>query len=166
ERQASRQQTLAEAREKIDEDLIRTATSEKMSAVAETIVETLPGTKDPEAVAKKHMGEYKVVEAAKRGSGEAPREILEAVFQLPAEHADSNSAEAVRVVDLANGDKAVVRLKSVTDGDIEWLEAGEMQGFQDRMVSSRGRGDFVALMEAWKEASEVIVNPELQQQPQ
>jgi peptidyl-prolyl cis-trans isomerase D len=165
ERQPSRQQTLAEARKKIDEDLIRTATSEKLAAAAETVAGELLQSENPAALAKEHMGEYKSITAAKRSSAEAPREILEAVFKLPAQSAD-NSDDAIKVVDLANGDKAVVRLKSVTDGDIEWLEAGEMQGFRNRLVDSRGRGEFIALMEAWKASSEIIVNPELQQQDQ
>lgn len=164
ERQASRQQTLAEARKKIDEDLLRTAASKKLTLAAETIVEELPESKDPAALAKKHQGEYKTVAAAKRNSSEAPREVLEAVFKLPAEQAGDDSTDAIEVIDLADGDKAVVRLKSVTDGDIEWLEAGEMQSFRDRLVSSRGRGDFIAMMEATKAAAEITINPELQQQ--
>lgn len=162
ERQPSRQQTLAEARKKIDEDLMRAAVSEKLVQAAEAVAEKLPESKDPAALAKKHAGEYKTIAAAKRGSSEVPREILEAAFQLPTEQA----GEAIKVVDLANGDKAVVRLKSVTDGDLQWLEAGEMQDFRSRVIGSRGRDDFVALMEAKKAASEVTINPELQPEDQ
>lgn len=162
ERQSSRQQTLAEARKKIDEDLMRAAVSEKLVQAAEVVAEELPESKDPAALAKKHSGEYKTIAAAKRSSSEAPREILEAAFQLPTEQA----GEAIKVVDLANGDKAIVRLKSVTDGDLQWLEAGEMQDFRSRVIGSRGRDDFVAMMEAKKAASEVTINPELQPEDQ
>lgn len=164
ERQPSRQQTLEEARQKIDEDLTRTAVSEKLVQAAKEVAEKLPESKDPAVLAKKYSGEYKALNDAKRSSSEAPRELLSEVFKLPAEQAGKNSGEAVKIVDLANGDKAVVRLKSVTDGDLHWLEAGEMQGFRDRLVSARGRDDFVAMMEARKAASEIVVNPDLQQQ--
>lgn len=166
ERQPSRQQTLEEARQKIDEDLTRTAASEKLIQAAKEVAEKLAESKDPAALAKKYSGEYKAVTDAKRSSGEAPRELLSEVFKFPAEQAGKNSGDAIKVVDLANGDKAVVRLKSVTDGDLHWLEAEEMQGFRNRVVSARGRDDFIALMEAKKAASEIVVNPELQQQQQ
>lgn len=166
ERQPSRQQTLEEARQKIDEDLTRTAASEKLIQAAKEVAEKLPESKDPAALAKKYSGEYKAVTDAKRSSGEAPRELLYEVFRFPAEQAGKNSDEAIKVVDLASGDKAVVRLKSVTDGDLHWLEAEEMQGFRNRVVGARGRDDFISMMEARKAASEIVVNPELQQQQQ
>jgi peptidyl-prolyl cis-trans isomerase D len=158
EREPSRQQTLAEVRERVNADLMQRELRTRLLEAVDQLAWEMLETEDRAALARKYRGEYKLVQNAKRDNADVPREAVEIVFEIPAFEADRTS----KGVDLGE-DMAVVYLRAVKDGDLEWLDAGEKQRFQQEIVDARGRGDFSAAMAAVHSTAEILINPELQQ---
>lgn len=158
DREPSRPQALAEVRERVNADLMQRELRTRLLEAVDQLAWEMLETEDRAALAKKYRGEYKLVKNAKRDNAEVPREAVEMVFGIPAVEADRTS----KGVDLGNGDMAVVYLRSVKDGDLEWLDVGETQRFQQEIVDARGRGDFSAVMATVRSNAEISINPELQ----
>lgn len=159
ERELSRPQTLEEVRERVNADLMQRELRARLLEAVDKVAWEVLETEDRAALAKKYRGEYKLVKNARRDNAEVPREAVEMVFSIPAYEADRTS----KGVDLGNGDMAVVYLRAVNNGDLEWLDAGEKQRFSQEIVDARGRGDFSAVMATVRSNAEILINPELQQ---
>ncbi len=158
EQEASRSKTLDEARTEIIAELETQQAKEKLLEAVKFVESQANDDNTFQDAVKKYAAEYKAVEAAKRVGGETPREILDQAFAL----AKPNSSElSVKRIELLNGDQAIVRLKAVKDGDIQWLQEQEREQLTNRLLGSRGRFDFAAALADIKENATIVINTDL-----
>ena len=112
--------------------LSRERAAEEADRLASDALAALQAGESTSDIADRTGSEWRVVEQAARTMPDTPLAVLQAAFELPVP-ADGEKSSAIATLGL--GDKAVVTVTAVSDGDVATLTESEQIGL--RLQSAR-----------------------------
>jgi peptidyl-prolyl cis-trans isomerase D len=138
-----KQKPFEEAEAKIKSTLTAKITSEKLKEQADKIFAEIQ--KSDEAQATHLMNEYNLqwqekTDVQRNAKEGLDSEIFQAAFSLPKPNDDKE--RRLKQLELANGDRAIVWLTSVKDGDPSLLTAMDKENYQSQLSKHMGELEF------------------------
>ncbi len=141
-----------EVREQATRQLREQRIRERLVQTAETVTERWASGAVPEKLAGEVGGQYVAPVTLERGAGDRPPALVNAAFAMGRSTEGESAFTSVR---LGNGDRAVLRLVSVADGDPARMSEADREQLAQRLASQNGGDEYAAVLRALKAAADI-----------
>lgn len=155
EHQPAAPRALAEVKPAIVELLKRQQAAAEGHKIAEQLAAKVREGGDLAKLAEAGGYQAQHVANASRSSGTASGELLRAAFAVAK---PGNDQPALNIVNLDNGDVALVRLQAVNAGTLESLNTAQQQALTAQLARSEGSAGFAAFMQRLKGEADIERN--------
>ena len=157
EHEPSRPQTLEEARELIVARLKDEQARSSSLHAAQEALEHLSSGGSRQSLSEQLAVEWVSHTEVGRDATSISRSIVEKVFELPRPDA---GRESYAMVSTASGDRVLIALSAVIEGDAQSLANEQRQALENELVSDYGRSAFDAFVQTIRDQADVVVNEE------
>ncbi len=120
---------------------------------AQQLLKQIQQGEDFEKLASQHGYAMKMQEKTTRSNGTSNPELLRAAFALPKSGKDS--ARSVDLLELSNGDVAILQLQAVVDGAPDSLNPSQSAALLAQLQQGFGTAGFAAFMEDTRARAEI-----------
>ena len=152
--QPSREKTLEEAKAEIETVLLNQKAAELIEKDLDAAYQSAADS-DWTTLAKTYNSQLEKSTEVGRNDRDIDLDILQGAF-----HITENNAYAK--VDMSNGNKALVKLLAVKQGDVATLTDDVKQQVERELLGSAGLSDFENILSAYKSDADIVYHPDLQ----
>jgi peptidyl-prolyl cis-trans isomerase D len=126
---------------------------DEVKSIADQLIKQIKQGDDLEKLASQRGYAIKTVEKSARNNGAVNPELLRGAFSLP--KTASGTAASANMLELSNGDVAVLQLQVVIDGVPDSLNPGQRDALLAQLQQSFGTAGFAAFMEDTRARAEI-----------
>jgi len=155
--EAKKHKSFDEVKLQVIGKLKRDKATEMAKQAGQAIVEQARAGAEIEPLLAPFELEWHAPAAIKRDDSTVARELVSAVY---AEKHPIDGVPLYGEVELAGGDFGIYMLTELVSGDASALSADELQSIKDRVVESRGRTEYVGLVNTWRENADIVTYPD------
>ncbi len=146
-----------EVKAQIVSKLTRDKAAELTKQAAQAIGEQVQAGVEIEPLLEPLGVTWQVSERVKRDDSSIDRQLLTAVY---ADRHPVGDQPVYGEVELTGGDYAVYLLTVLIPGEITALSEQDLQALRERLATSRGRAEYVGLVNTWRDEAEIVTYPD------
>ena len=152
EQQLPELKPLADVREQIKQQLASDAATLAVKEQADELFEQLRSGAATTVVARESGLDWKRVEAAKRQESRAPREVVQAAFEV---NRPGDGERSVGEATLANGDRVLIVVRAVKDGSRGTLTDAELEAVKTQVTRLSSDLEFDGFQRTLRESASI-----------
>ncbi|MES1994055.1 MAG: SurA N-terminal domain-containing protein [Pseudomonadota bacterium] len=150
--------TLEQVKPQVKQALQRAQATEIADRKIQEIEEALSHGENAAQIAARTKGNYREIGWIERqGNNNLPPELVDKVFSAPQPKGD----QAAHVpLTMPNGDRALVLLREVKNGDLKGLDASAIKQIRERVSGMRGEQELAIYLNALKKSMDIKTYPD------